>query len=276
MGINPSQNPPSKEKIEDLLGMFAPEPSDRLHAMLRSAPWQKQVVQNKLNVITSLKLDRKLIWGISLGGLLLLIFVILFVPPIRVAANQIFHLFLPASSDQLNIQVDLTSPGDLVVFSSPDNFRLSIEEVQRVSGFEVRQLSTMPAGLTFIGARYDPSYKNTTILYKADDYILFLTQRPLGKGEDVFSIGAGAVVKKVKIGDIDAEFVEGGWKAISTQPSSGTQSSQSTADIHAIWENGYPQFTLRWQAQGFVHELRSDGEGSPAQSILINLANELK
>ncbi len=276
MGINPSQNPPNEEMIEDLLGKFAPQPSDRMHAMLRSAPWQKQVVQKQIIVITNLKRRRKYIWGTVVGGVLLAIFVIMFVPSIRAAANQIFHLFLLATSDQLNIQVDATSPGDLVDFSNPDNFRMSIEEVQQVSGFEVKHLSTMPADLTFIGARYDSIYKTVTILYKAEDYILFLTQRPLGKGEDVFSIGAGAVVKQVRIGNIDAEFVVGGWKAVSTQPSAGSQTPDGAADIYAIWDNGYPQFTLRWQARGFIHELRSDGEGSPSQSILINLANELK
>ena len=50
----------------------------------------------------------------------------------------------------------------------------------------------------------------------------------LGIGEDVFSIGANAMVKLVNIGDIQGEFVVGGWKAVSTQPCFGNTNSHQS------------------------------------------------
>ncbi len=276
MDKNITENPPGDKIIEDMLGSFAPEPSERFQAMMSSKPWQKQFHNTGLNPAIKQKTSLRLIWAFAILGVLLVFIVIMFVPSVRAAASQIFHLFLPASSDQINVQVTLSSPGDLVDFSNPGNFSLSIEDVQQLAGFDVKQISVLPAGLAFIGSRYDPGYKTVTVLYEADEYKLFLTQRPLGKGNDVFSIGSGAVVHKVKIGDIDAEFVVGGWKAVSTEPSTGLQTPTEIVNLHAIWDNDYPQFTLRWQAQGFIYELRSTGAGSPSQSVLINLANELK
>jgi hypothetical protein len=47
-------------------------------------------------------------------------------------------------------------------------------------------------------------------------------------------------------------------------------------NIYAVWDNDLHQYTLRWQAGDIVYELRSNGDGSPSQSGLINLANGLK
>jgi hypothetical protein len=217
-----------------------------------------------------------LIWGLAALGLACAIVLVIIIPSARVAASQIIHLFLPEPSNQLNVQVTLTSLGDLVYFSDPANFPLSITEAQQLAGFGVKEISLLPEGLAFIGSRYDPSYNAVTLLYEANDYKLFLTQRPLGNREDVFSIGESANVRNVKIGSSDGEFVEGGWKAVSTQPASENQAPANTMNIYAIWDNKMSQSTLRWQAGGIVYELRSNGEGGPSQSELINLANELK
>jgi hypothetical protein len=206
----------------------------------------------------------------------LAIFIFTFIPSIRAAASQIIHLFLPSPSNQLEVQVTLTNPGDLYDFSNPANFPLSVKEAQQQAGFGVKEISILPEGLSFIGSRVDTRYNAVTLLYHANDYTLFLTQRPLGKSQDVFSIGDSAYVNLVKIGVIHGEFVEGGWKAISTQPSPGNQTPSSSITINAVWDNDLHQSTLRWQDDGIVYELRSSGDGRPSQSELILLANELK
>jgi hypothetical protein len=92
----------------------------------------------------------------------------------------------------------------------------------------------------------------------------------------VFSIGESALIKLVNIGDFQGEYVDGGWKVISTQPASENQTPTSSVNINAIWDNELPQSTLRWQLNGIVYELRSVGDGRPPQSELIIMANELK
>jgi hypothetical protein len=276
MDNDPIQNLPDDKSIEDMLSQFAPQPSSRFYLKMSTAPWQRRIPHEARRSLIKIMSDRKLIWGLVALGLVCIVILITFIPSVRVAASQIIHLFLPAPSNQLDVQVTLTSPGDLIDFSDPANFPLSVTEVQHLAGFEVKEISSLPVGLTFIGSRYDPYYNTVTLLYEANDYKLFLTQRPRGNGEDVFSIGAIANVKNVKVGNTDGEFVMGGWKAVSTQPASNNQTPASTVNIYAIWDNHSSQSTLRWQAGDIVYELRSNGEGSPSQSELINLANELK
>jgi hypothetical protein len=276
MENNPIQNQPDDKEIEEILSEFAPKPTSRFYINMSDAPWQRRIPHEVLYSSTNIKHNRRLIWGLAVLVLVCAIILISIIPSARVAASQIIHLFLPAPSNQLDVQVTLTSPGDLVDFSDPTNFPLSFTEVQQLANFRVKEISLLPESLSFIGSRYDPRYNAVTLLYKANDYKIFLTQRPLGNSEDVFSIGASAIVKTVKVGNNDGEFVMGGWKAVSTQPVSDNKTPTSTVNIYAVWDNELSQSTLRWQSGDIVYELRSNGEGSPSQPDLINLANELK
>jgi hypothetical protein len=270
MNIHHSQNVPDDEKLEEMLSQFAPQPGQRLVQMMSSAPWQKPGPSPTHRSYT------RLVWGLAVLVMLLVIFMVTFIPSVRVAASQIFRLFLSASSNQLEVQVTLTSPGDVVDFSDPANFPLSVKEVQGLAAFSVKEVAVLPTGLAFVGSRYDSSYNAVTLLYTATDYKLFLTQRPVGNGADFFSIGKSAIVTHAKVGNIQAEYVVGGWKAVSTQPAPNNQTPTSKLNIYAVWDNDLHQYTLRWQAGDIVYELRSNGEGSPSQTALINLANELK
>jgi hypothetical protein len=276
MDNNPIHNIPDETKIEEMLSQFTPQPTPRFYNMMSAAPWQRRTSFGVPRTSINMKLGLKLFWGLAVLGIVLAIAVIIFIPSVRVTANQIIHLFLPASSNQLDVQVALTSLGDLVDFSDPANFPFSVKEVQQIADFEVKEVSILPIGLTFIGSRYDPSYNAVTLLYAASDYKLFLTQRPIGNGDDVFSIGASAIVSNVKVGSNQAEFVMGGWKAVSTQPAPVNQTPAGSVNIIAIWDNNLAQSILRWRASDIVYELRTNGEGGPTQSELLNLANGLK
>lgn len=276
MENKPLQDQPKEEDIEDLLRLFKPQPTARFYKKMSAAPWQKRNTSKNPWLSDKIKIDRKIIWAFAVIGFVGVMLIIAFIPSARVVASQIIHLFLPAPSNQLDVQVTLSSPGDFLDFSAPENFPLIITEVQRQVSFKVKEISLLPAGLTFIGSRYDPSYNAVTLLYSADSYKLFLTQRLIGNGQDVFSIGASANVIRVKIGIIDGEFVKGGWNAITTQTAPDHQPSPNAVDISAIWDNELPQSTLRWQASDIVYELRINGNDGPSQSELINIANELK
>ncbi len=203
-------------------------------------------------------------------------FVYVLFPSVRVAAGQIIHFFLPGSSDQLDIQVTLNNPNDLLDFSNPDNFPLTMEALRQQVGFNVKQIPSSLGAPPFIGARNDPIYNAVTLLYQAEDYILLLTERPLRNSQDLFSVGANAHVEFVLIGTVQGEFVVGGWSAVSTQPGPYKATSSAPVQITAIWDDELPQSTLRWQESGYAYELRSTGENRPSQSQLISWANELK
>jgi hypothetical protein len=276
MDNTPKRDAPNEMQIEEMLSRFKPQPTARFFAMMENAPWQTTTHHVSTRWYRTWKPAHKLIWG--LVGLLLIFTVLclVFFPQVRAIARQIYFSFVTSNSDQLEVQVTLSSPGDLFHFSDPANFLLSINEVQQQAGFHVREITLLSDKLSFTGARFDPYSDATTLLYQGIDYILFLTQRPLGNGQDVFSIGANAKVNTVKIGSSEGEFVTGGWKAVSTQLTNENQTPASQIIVNAIWDSSLPQYTLRWQETDFVYELRTVGQGSPSQTDLIKLANELK
>jgi hypothetical protein len=243
---------------------------------MSTAPWAKISPQEKINIFRNWKPSRRLVWGMAALLLIITLFGFSLYPPLRAIAMQIMFSFIPAPEDQLEVQVPLANPEALYHFADPENFPLSISEVQEQAGFPVREIGSLPAGLSFSGARFDAGSHAVILLYLGKDYKLFLTQRPIDHGQDVFSIGASAQVETVQIGNIQGEYVEGGWKAVSAQPDNRTATPGSTINLNATWDNTLPQYTLRWQSAGYAYELRSIGVGSPTESELISLANGLK
>jgi hypothetical protein len=267
---------PDDAKIEILLGKFQPSPSSRFYKKMQSAPWGLQESASKTIIQRNKHNSSKLIWGVACGFVLILILGIAFVPSIQVIARQIMYSFIPAPSNQIEVQVTMTNPEDLYHYSNPENFPLTVGEAQKQANFLIKQLSQVPDGMTLIGARFDKTYSAVILLYQGDSTQLYLTQRQIGNGQDVFSIGESSRVKNVMIGDIRAELVTGGWKAVSTQPAVGTGSPSTSVNITATWDDNLPQSTLRWQKDGFAYELRSVGENRPSEDELIGIANGLK
>jgi len=273
MEKTPLTEVPDESQIEAMLSEIKPIPSARLESMLRDAPWRKSVPAGRP---LTWKPTRKLAWGLAGFVLILLFLSVLLIPSVRGIARQIIYNYLFAPSNQLEVQVTLASPADLYNFSDPANFTLRVQESQQEEGFSLKQLTSLPEGLRFIGSRFDQKYYSVTMLYEGMDSQLFLTQRPQGNGSDVFGIGSDAEVKLVRIGESQGEFVTGGWKAVATQSVAPQTTPGSTVNIQATWDNSLPQATLRWQAGGYIYELRSLGEGGLSESELINLANGLK
>ncbi len=271
----PDKNTPDEQEIEGLLRRFKPRPSHNFYEKMKRAPWQTPIAAPKFPFNTSWLPNRMLAIGLVILLVVVLVGAALVIPPVRGVARQIIFSFLNSPSSQVEVQVTLTSPGDLFDYSNPSNFPLSLPDAQAQAGFQVLQISPLPAWLELIGARFDANYHAVILLYQAKQSSLFLTQRPLGAGQDVFSIGSEAKVEVVKIGNVQGEFVRGGWKAISSQPATSGQTPVQV-NISAIWDAGLPQSTLRWQAGNMAFELRSLGENGPSQSDLILWANELK
>jgi len=262
--------------IEDLLRQALPKPSAYFYERIETAPWNKAGSQKSgAHFITSITI-RKWILGLAVITLFFFIFGISFFPSVQAIAHQIAYTFFSSSSNQLEIQVTSTSPEDLSHFSDPINFTQTIRDCQEKAGFAIKEIYQLPENLEMIGARFDPDYNSVTILYQGIDYKLFLTQRPLGNGKDIFVIGSNAQIQLVNIGDQQGEFVIGGWKAVSTQTISDTGTPKTQTNISAVWDAQLPQFVLRWQENGFVYELRTLGKGSPSKSDLITYAIGLK
>ena len=269
-------DPPDEVQIETMLRQFEPQPTTRFNQKLRHAPWLKSLPNDKVQLNKSIKSRRMLIWGVAGFIFVLALVSISFIPSVRAVARQIINSFVSEPSNQLEIQVTLSSPGELFYYAEASSFPLSLIDVRGQVDFPIKEVQKLPVGLEFVGARFENRDDTVTLLYMAREYKLYLTQRPIGFGEDVFSIGASAQIELVNIGLYQGEFVVGGWKAITTQSAPETSIPGEQTNISAIWDDTLPQYTLRWQAEGFIYELRIIGNSSPTQLELITLANELK
>jgi hypothetical protein len=276
MQNNPNNNIPDEDKIEQLLSGFKPQPTPRLNTRMSSAPWQIRDTSQPSTITKKWSLRWKPAWVLVTLIIALAFLILSFIPSVRATADQIIHFFLPSSSDRLEVQVTPVNSLDSMDFSNPSNFPLNVITAQQQAGFVVKEIPSSPTAPTFIGARFDPSYNAIILLYKGEGYDLLFTQRPLRNSQDVFSIGSDAHVEFVNIGDVQAEYVVGGWNAVSTQVPAGNPSPSGAVHIIAVWDNSLPQSTLRWQKSGFAYELRCNGENSLSQQQLISLANGLK
>jgi len=268
-----SSNNDDFSQIETLLGSFNPVPSERFYSILQAAPWiQKAGKPVKKKVFQGIPLHR---FAFALVIVLMVVTTVgfLFFPSVRAIARQLFNTLVSATSNQLEVILPSTNPDELFNDADPVNFGLSILEAEEESNFDVREILHLPDDLELVGARYDSRYSAVISLYQSPDYKLFLTQHPLGDGRDVFSIGRDAQVQIVDILGEQAEWVTGGWKAISVTDS---PSAEMETTVTAVWDNDLPQSTLRWQSGGTMYELRAIGVERPSQSEMISLANELK
>lgn len=274
MNSSPSNRIPDNERIERLLGKFKPHPTTRFQRTINAAPWQKynQTRIQRNNILFSKRNALRIFALVSVIAMI----GTLSIPSLRAIARQIFFSFINAPDNTLEVQVNLDNPAELFHYADPSNFTQSIEQAEKLSGFEIKEPTDLPVGLLLVGARYDHSYSAVTILYQAHDYKLFLTQRKVNRGKDVFSIGSTAQIEIVSIGDYQGEFVMGGWKAISTEAVSPSQQRDPGLNINAVWDHELAQYTLRWHMDGYAYELRAIGVGSPSRSELIFLADGLK
>lgn len=278
--MNPSLHEHASNEDENelgsLLSRFKPLPSDRFTNRMLSAPWRMNSTAPVSNTLARKIYSPRLVWAICLLLFTLLVVASLAIPQVRAIARQIIYSFIPAPSNQIEVQITPSNPGTLFNFSDPSNFPLSLEEANLLAGFNIKQILPLPEQLGLIGARYDSDNRSVILLYLGDNFELFLTQRLIESGEDVFSIGPEASVQLIKIGNRTGEYVEGGWKAVSIQPTDDHQSTEKPINITAVWDDSLPQSTIRWKVEKMTYELRALGENRPSQSELINWANELK
>ncbi len=265
--------PPDMEAMEDLLREVKPFPTARFYGLAKNAPWQ---IKSSVNTIPSRRLANK-VWGWGLAAtLFILVLLIAVFPPVQAIARQVYQHFLSTSSNQLEVTIAAPNQNDLLDYSDAGYFSSSVGAVQEQVDFPIRQISSSHDTLQLIGARYEASYNAVVLMYQGEGYALFLSERPVEKGMDLFTIGPEAEVRLVRVGESEGEYVVGGWKAIPTPHSHQTPAGADQTTIQAMWDKNLPQFTLRWRQNGISYELRSLGEASPSQSALTSLANELK
>jgi hypothetical protein len=197
------------------------------------------------------------------------------------------RFFNPNPSDQMTLQVTIPSPEDPQVFGAPGYFSLSLEEVEKLDGFEVKEIIFPATGspipeMAFSGAHFDAELQAVNLRYSVDGISLFFSQRASGKIEEYSSVGAGAPVKPVIVRGVEGEYVAGGWrsKRASDSPAHGTLQPGTQVSLDIVWDYDLPQRILRWQEDQVYYEiLYSAGLGRKwplDEEALIQIASYVK
>ncbi len=253
----------SPEYIENLLRQLQPTPSSRFYLRMKKAPWQSRP--------SLLRIRR---FGLATAALVMLFMLgILLSPPLRARARQWILYFLPDAQDQMELSIEQLDAQALYHYATPENFPHSIDQLAQLAGYNISQPASLLPGMQLIGGRYEGETQTSVLLYQGAGYNLFLSQRPVIAGQEFFSIGASAFVESVSVGDIQGEYVAGGWvkrsESLSAEPDSPTE-------LHLQWDKTLPQYTLRWQVHDIAYQLRSTGIDGPQKDELLTLAQTIR
>ncbi len=190
--------------------------------------------------------SRRAAWAVL--ALLLIGGFFLITPIGRVLAQEILRFFTRTQNDTLPLQSwQLTPQQTVVPGSDPSSMldaNLSVEEVEQLSGFDVKEPTWLPDQLTLVGATFDPPHSVVRIFYRLVETNGLVLKAEFYRTSETCAlcneIGASAAVETVRIGDATGEFVPGVWNLTEAGP---------------IWVNDPYLKTLRWLTDGIAYEL---------------------
>jgi len=144
-------------------------------------------------------------------------------------------------------------------------FALTMEEVKKYAGYDVKEPAIIPEGMTFLGASFDPVLKmaSLSIGYSELERIVLVNQQPVDSVDTCSLcgvVGASASVQAVQINNMPGEYAEGVWELTNNGP---------------VWRDEPLLKTLRWQTDGQAFEIIFMGNGSVIDD-LIAIAESMK
>jgi len=141
----------------------------------------------------------------------------------------------------------MTTPDPSVPTAQPPAPLISIAEAERQAGFDVAELSFVPDGLNYLGARvYDD---DVTVEYEAQSGggSLIIRQSPEGFVQSRWDEIPDQAIVPVEIGELDGEFAQGTFVAY-------------PEDTTATWNPDVPIMRVRWVEDGIWFEMTKFGD----------------
>lgn len=221
-----------------------------------------------MNTRTTLS-NRLRLAAIITTTLVLSIGLFLTLPQGRAWAQTVLHFFTRTESDTLPVQPFQLTPIPAATIPDPadiNNAKLTVSEVEQQSGYKVLEPNSLPTGLSFVGATYDPGKHTVRIFYRdVETNGLVLREQPFKQVDDCElcgKVGASAAIEVMKIGNSSGEYAEGVWKLTDKGPE---------------WVSDPYLKTLRWQANGMAFELLYMGSpDSVTKTDMIAIAESIK
>ncbi len=149
-------------------------------------------------------------------------------------------------------------------------FPLTLEEAADAAGFPVRNPARLPSFLHLDGAVYIPESRAVILAYRTEssNQVLRLTQQWVGELESVASIGASAEVEAVRIGELNGEYVSGGWRHPGLATPLANAAPGINITLEATWDSTTGIQVLRWQQGEMLYELLSISATTPEETNL--------
>jgi len=225
----------------------------------------------KGNMMNSQNTSRMPRFSLAVAGVLALLITFAATPQGRAFAQNLLNLFTPAESTTFELddpQIIAEEHAPNAPTAAPPTPLISAADAQAQVGFDLAELSFLPEGLEYLGARMYGSH--VALEYQTTDKAghLIITQSQAGFYEsDWDSVPTGAIVP-VKIGDLDGEFIQGTFVVYA-------------GETNATWEPDAPIMKLRWQENGISYEISRYGSAKAIEyldmakmiAMAVDLAN---
>jgi hypothetical protein len=220
----------------------------------------------KMNATKSHRIPRL---AFALLAIVALLAVALATPRGRALAQSVFQFFVRAPGPTFPVPPSLVrtkEPDQSVPTAAPPAPLISVAQAEAQAGFDAAELSFVPDGLNYLGARL---YGNAIhIEYRAQDgwaHLFIIQSQDRFLQSDWDRVPAEAIVP-VEIGESDGEFVRGRFVVYA-------------GETTATWEPDAPVLRLRWVKDGISFEMIKSGNAKAIEyldrSAMIELAESL-
>jgi hypothetical protein len=256
---------PDENRMEELLAKIQPVPGEEFHQKMTTAAWRLNQLQHSRTVASKHRLR------IAVGLALLLAGITLVASPHgRAFAQSLLQFFTRAEANSFPVQdpeLPLSESDPAAPTAVPPALLVSLSEAESQASFDAAELPLVPDGFSYLGARL---YGNTiNIEYEAQGgggHLMITQSRESFLQSDWDKVPAEAVIP-VKIGDLDAEFVQGGFVI-------------PAGETSATWNPDAPIFRLRWVRNGIWFEMAKFGDVERIEYLdmnaMIQLAESLR
>ncbi|NJN45026.1 MAG: hypothetical protein HC806_10115 [Anaerolineae bacterium] len=244
---------PDEEKFIALLEAIQPQPGETLRARVANATWASTTSgQRRPSLLGMGFLRRAMFPALAVIAVLIIFFAI---PPFNGVAQRVANFFYRADQNSIPIALTAQPPSQ--------DFPLTVAEAVAQAGFAVTQPGWVPEGFQFNGAAYDSDRESCLLDFYSPipGKFLRLSQNPTSENRlDISSIGASAEVQTVDVHtpsgeNVSGEYVVGAWRLPLMLDHLQTGQPDITATMQANWDPDAKIHMLRWQTNGFLHEI---------------------
>jgi hypothetical protein len=269
--VDQNETFPSEEQIVTLFSRFQPKPGQSFYQRMSKAPWSQE---SHLRSINNHMLSRVIrLASFTIITFLLILLPLLFTPSLLSNARQLLRFFWVNDENFRSIEVTFT-PTSTSESPFPElSFPLSIQEAAVTAGFQLKTLTTLPAGVILDGAAYDPTRAAVLIRYTGEGKTILFTQRENDRLKEYASVGPDATPEIVTVRGVHGEFIPGGW-VVQTQ--STPQPGLESQTVNLIWENQAGMATLRWEENGYVYEIVVTSLQNISQDEILAIAESMR